>query len=424
MFASFLRLVVVFGACNLAVAASDLDREIVLSPHRGMAPEDTEIIRWQERARAGGAGPETFERLGWAYVAKARRTLDAGFYKLAEKTADVIEQHFGGTADAQLLRGHVWHNLHRFQEAEAVAERLVAERGSPRDWALLSDVRVEQGKLAGGIAALQRLVDLKPGVEAYSRIAHVRWLKGDLTGAIAAMDTAVQASDARDGATEAWLLARLSGFHLQRGDAAQALALADQADAQLAAFPPALLARGRALLALGRIDDAVGVLQEAEHCLPLPEYQWWLADALAAAGRRAEAAAVGRRLMRSGAENDPRTLALFLATRGQNPAQAVRLARAEIAQRSDVFSHDALAWALAAAGEVDAARAEIWQALAEGTKDARLLLHAGEIALAQGDAEAAAVHFAAARSAKATLTPSEQARLARHDVAAGGVATR
>lgn len=394
-------------------SAADLDREMVLAPHAGAAPEDREIVRWQERARGPESRADTFERLGWAYVAKARRTGDAGFYKLAEKTADVAEAAFGPAPEARLLRGHVLHNLHRFAAAETVARGLVAERGAPADFALLSDALIEQGKLAEGIAALQRFAGLKPGAESLSRIAHVRWLKGDLAGAEAALDGALRATHRDDAATRAWLLVRASALALQRGDPAQAGETAERAAALLPAYPPALFALGRARAALGREAEAVAPLREAVALQPLPEYQWWLADVLAANGAADAAAAVAAQLVARGAAEDPRTLALFLATRGDDPARAVRLARAELAQRADVFSHDALAWALFAAGDVAGASAAMAAALAEGTRDARLALHAGEIARAGGDAARAELHFAAARAAAGLLTPSERARLGR-----------
>lgn len=421
MFTKHVRWLVLAGVCGVA-AAADLAREIILTPHHGEEREDREIVRWQEKAGRGDATAEAFEQLGWAYVAKARRTLDAGFYTLAEKTVDVLEAQFGARPESRLVRGHVWHNLHRFHAAERVARQLVTERGAPADWALLGDVLIEQGRLSEGIAALQRLMELKPGVEAHSRVAHVRWLKGDLAGAITAMENALAISDGRDAETRAWLLVRLAGFVLQRGDAARALTLATRAIERAPDYPPAFLVQGRALLALGRSGEAIEVLQRAEKLQPLPDYQWWLADALVAAGRSSEASAVEQRLKARGAENDPRTLALFLATRADAVSQALRLARAELKERSDVLSRDALAWSLAANGDLDAAASEMRAALAEGTRDARLSWHAGEIALARGERDAAAAHFAEAAKASSTLTPSERARLAERTTTSASLA--
>jgi tetratricopeptide (TPR) repeat protein len=394
-----------------ALGADDLTREIVLTPHVGAEREDQEIVRWQSRA---SDKPErlAFERLAWAYVAKARRSLDAGYYGLAEKTAAVIEREFGATPETRLIRGHIDHNLHRFASAEALARQLTAERGAPVDFALLSDALIERGCVDEGIAALQRLLELKPGAEAFSRVAHVRWLKGDVDGAVSALRSALQATDRQDAETRAWLLARLSALHLQRGEARLALESADAADRTLSAYPPALLARGRALLALVRVADAVLALREAEQLQPLPEYQWWLADALRLARHDAEADAVEQRLVARGEQNDPRTLALFLATRGRDVVRALRLCERELKEREDVHTHDAWAWAAAAAGKLDEASAATQRALAAGTNDPRFALHAAEIAVRRGDFGSAQAHHVRADAGAAGLTPSERERLA------------
>ncbi len=400
---------------NKSAAPKHIAEEIIFAPQEGAANEDKEIRRWQERAAASDAKAETYERLAWAFIAKARRTLDAGYYKLAENTADTMDAKFGASAESRLLRGHIFHNLHRFAESEKIARALVTERGAPADLALLSDALVEQGRLGEAVEVLQRLVNLKPGAEAYTRIAHLRWIKGDLPGAMAAMETAFRATSVRDAESYAWILSRLSGFYLQAGDAPRALLTAESALKHGGDYPPALLAQGRALMASGRTNDAVTALQAAATLNPLPEYQWWLADALRAADRGTEAQKIESDLKRRGAVSDPRTYALFLATRGEDAALAVRLAREELTQRGDVFTHDALAWALKAQGELAAADLEMHAALAEHSKDARLLLHAGEIAHALGRTEEAQARFAEARTIAGSLTPSERALLERHE---------
>ena len=86
---------------------------------------------------------------------------------------------------------------------------------------------------------------------------------------------------------------------------------------------------------------------------------------------------VERSLIRDGAMNDPRTFSLYLATRGQQVQKALHLAQDELNTRADVFTIDALAWALNANGRVPEALEYSKKALSEGTQDARLFYHAG-----------------------------------------------
>jgi tetratricopeptide (TPR) repeat protein len=392
-----------------------LDEKIVLVKPTGTGREDREISRWQTRIVAAAAAKQptagNYERLGWAYISKARRTLDAGYYKLAEKTADVMDARFGPTDEALLLRGHVYHNLHRFQDAENVARVLVARRGIAFDYALLSDALMEQGKLTESVSACERMMALKPGVDAYSRAANLRWLTGDLPGAIEAMEAAVRAGSPLDATDTAWTLSRLSAYYLQAGRTSDALRVAGSAERLVSDYPPALLAEGRALLALGRASEALIPLGNAEHLNPLPEYQWWLADALRAGGRVEAASRVEAELEARGEVSDPRTFSLYLATRRVDSPLAIRMATAELANRGDAFTKDALAWALESSGDHEAAETAISGALSAHTKDARLFLHAGEIALSRGDKDSARTFFAEAQRYSGTLTPSERALL-------------
>jgi tetratricopeptide (TPR) repeat protein len=392
-----------------------LDEKIILVQPAGTDHEDHDIALWQNRVKASEASnqsiPGTFERLGWAYIAKARRTLDAGYYKLAEKTADVMDARFGPTDESLLLRGHVYHNLHRFQEAEAVARQLVARRGIAFDYALLSDSLMEQGKLAKSVTACQKMMELKPGVDAYSRAANLRWLTGDLPGAIQAMEAAVRAGSPLDATNTAWTLSRLSSYYLQAGKTQDALAAAATAERLVSDYPPALLAKGRAYLALGQLDLAIAPIEKAESLNPLPEYQWWLADALRADGKAAAAARIEGELQLKGEVADPRTFSLYLSTRGLHSDAALRMATAELSNRGDVFTQDALAWALDSKGDFTGANTAIKAALSAQTKDARLFFHAGEIARNLGNTESAKTFFEEAERFSGTLTPSEKALL-------------
>ena len=391
-------------ACEAALAAG---------PERG--DHDRTIARLQQDARDSNPGARgALERLGYAYVARARVRNDAGDYKLAEATAACLDARFPDDPSSLFLKGHVLHQLHRFREAEQIGRALVARRTFVLDYGLLGDALMEQGRLAEAADAYQRMLDLKPFYQSYTRAAHLRWLKGDVDGAIDAIRLAIAATSPRDPESAAWAWTRLAGYQLQSGRPDAALQATGNALQLQPEYAAALLTRGRILLAQRRLSDAVDVLRRAAGANPLPEYQWTLADALRQHGQDAEAAAVEAELMAHGSASDPRTFALYLASRRTDLPRAAALAEEELQARADIFTLDAHAWALAASGRAADAIPLIARAVAEGTQDGRLFLHAGVIHAAAGQPAEARAWLKKAARLRSMLLPSEADELARH----------
>lgn len=402
---------------------------LVLAPHSGETKTDQEIFRLQKAIPVASTAREAaalIERLGWMFVSKARSSFDPGFYKLAEQCAACLDSKQSGTAEALLLRGHVLQNLHRFKEAEPIAHRLVAERGAPFDFGLLGDVLMEQGRLGEAIDGYQKMIEMKPDAQGYARVAHVRWLKGDLDGALEVMRLAIGAASPQVPESAAWMHSRLAFYELHAGDLTAARRSCSAAFEFQTDYPPALLMLGRIRLADGQGAEAVEPLLRAARLNPLPEYQWTLLEALRSAHRTDEAVAVETDLVKTGAANDPRTFSLFLATQGRDSARAVQLTERELLERADVHTHDALAWALAANGRWVEAEPHSVKALAEGTNDPRLLLHAGIIAAKLGHAADAGKHLAQAFRREQALLPVEREnlRVAMQRLAAISVSTQ
>ena len=378
---------------------------------------DGQIARVQSELRLLGLRPAArlaaLDTLGWLFVSKARADYDEGSNKLAEQCALEMDAEQPGSPEATLLRGHVLHQFHRFKGTEILARQLVAAQPSASAYGLLGDALMEQGQLEAAADAYQTMLDLKPGFESYVRAAHFRWLKGELTGAKELMTKASGMVDSHDATTLAWVEQRLALYELQAGNLSAAQ---DHAEAALRIKPndaAAHLALGRILSAAGKEGEAVDNFRAAAKANPLPDYLWQLSDHLSAMGMTAEAALAEQTLRQTGRRADPRTFALYLATAGQEPATALQLAEAELESRRDVFSWDALAWSQFAAGQVVPAQETMHRALAEGTQDGRLFLHAAVITSAENDAADKRVYIQRAEALKQMLLPSEQRLLGK-----------
>ncbi|MFN0122939.1 MAG: tetratricopeptide repeat protein, partial [Blastocatellia bacterium] len=262
--------------------------QIALATHAGDLAIDNDIRRLQENvqtSRAGGRVNATvtgrLEQLGWKYVDKARQSYDAGYYRLAEQCALCLTSLAKAPASEQiireagqqsmLLRGHVLHSLHRFPEAETLARELTTRRGLHFDHGLLGDVLLEQGKLDEAGAAYQRMMELKPGPQAYSRAAHLFWLRGDLTQARRLMRMAATSAPG-NGEAAAWMLTRYAQLEWQGGNQPGAENALRDALALTRDYAPALLLQARIRLAAGKPGAAIDALRLAAKQNPLPEY--------------------------------------------------------------------------------------------------------------------------------------------------------
>src|SRR5262245_32972033 len=423
---------IVLNGCHRVSGSTEVKStqpcEIALASQSGDTIIDQEIAKLQHKIRANALPQQTkalVEKLGWSFVEKARVSFDPGYFKLAEQCALCMESKLPGDEPAKgplaseksiraaslLLRGHALHSLHRFAEAEKLARELVEARGLAYDFGLLGDVLMEQGKLDDAIMAYQKMMEQRPGPQAYSRAAHVRWLKGDLEGARILMRLSAQSAGQGDSESAAWAWSRLALFELQAGNTKRALSMCGLALELQKDYAPALLAQGRILLAQDKANDAIAPLEKAAELNRLPEYQWTLADALGAAGRADEATKIESQLAASGAANDPRTFALYLATRGRHPETALKLIEEELKIRRDVYTLDAQAWAQAAGGNAIEAWKTMQSALAQNTQDARLFLHAAIIASQAGEKSSARIYASKAVKIKSMLLPGEKARL-------------
>lgn len=410
-----------FPAANNSPSITDAEvaLAIVLTPPKGDSPGDREISDLQNKIKSATNPNALLERLGWAYVNKARLTSDPGFYKVAEKCADAMASASGTSPAEQLLRGHVYHAMHRFKDAENIARKLVSAREFVLDFALLGDVLMEQGRLTEAVEAYQKMVDLKPCLQTYSRVAHMRWLKGDLPGAVEIMRLAIASGSPKEPEPVAWACTQLARYEMQLGQTQLASGAIESALQSVPEYRAALFLKGRLLLAEGNYHGAVALLRSAAADNPLPEYLWALADALRADNDTSSAEKIEEQIRATGAANDPRSLSLFLASRALDPSLALSLARAELEVRQDVFTLDALAWAELANGSNDEARKDIELALAEGTRDARLFYHAGAIFTATGETAKGLDFLHRAKELSATLLPSERDRLGQQLAAIG-----
>jgi tetratricopeptide (TPR) repeat protein len=348
----------------------------------------------QAAIEADPADSHVYGLLGDAYYQRARETGDPAYYSRAERAYDTALEGDPGDPIATVGAGTLALARHDFGAGLALGER--AHRLAPdlvRPYAVIADGQIELGRYAAAGRTLQRFVDLKPTLAAYSRVSYFRELHGDLAGAVAAMQLAVSAGG---GAPEnlAYVDSLLGKLQIDRGDYRAAEHSYREALAAVPGFLAARAGLARIDAAHGRLEAAIDRYRSVVEEMPLPEYVTGLGEAELAAGRNAAAArdlgliAVEARLLRAAGVNVDVELALYEADHG-SPARAVALGRAAWRRAPSVRSADAYAWALNAAGRGAAAARMSAEAMRLGSRDPYFLYHAGTIAAGAGDAERA-----------------------------------
>jgi tetratricopeptide (TPR) repeat protein len=230
-----------------------------------------------------------------------------------------------------------------------------------------------------------------------SRLSFLKFIAGDTSAATSLMKTAVTEGIEAHLPSEnlAWLYYELGEYETQAGAAAAADA------AYLAALNThpgdyrALAALGKLRANNGRYAEAIVLYQKAIAVVPMPIFIAELGDLYARSGNQAEAKkqyALVEYIGLLGHINQVlhnRDLALFYADHDMKLAEALDLAQKEFEVRHDVYTWDALAWALYKNGKLAEAAKASEKAMQFGTRDPLLLFHAGMIAEAMGNREQA-----------------------------------
>jgi tetratricopeptide (TPR) repeat protein len=372
-------------------ASVPANQRLALAASGGTTQSDKSVAEAQKVVRENRAKDDLWIMLGRAWVRKARESADPGFYLNADACAQVVLERSPDQKLALDLRGLVLLNGHKFDEARALAVQVTSRHPEdPMAWGTLSDAYLEMGRYDEATDAAQIMVDLKPNLPSYSRASHLQWLRGDVVSAKETVRRALDSGRAGKSDPEpgAWVFVQAASVFWHEGDFDGADAGFDKALDRISDYAPANVGKGRVAMAKGDHRRAAELFERAWKVSPLVETAWLLGDAKEAMGDKAGAVAAYALVEREGRRTDPRTLSLFLSTKGRSAAEveeALKLAREEYEVRKDITSEDALAWAYYRTGHIAEAKTSILKARRLGTPDARLMFHEGAIRIAAGD---------------------------------------
>jgi tetratricopeptide (TPR) repeat protein len=155
-------------------------------------------------------------------------------------------------------------------------------------------------------------------------------------------------------------------------------------------YHPALAGLAQARAAQGDWKGAIANMRLAQQSTPFPDYAAALFDYYSAAGESAEAQRqkeliqIIDRLGQAGKEKVNRNLAIIYADHDWSPERSLELAQNELEVRGDIYTYDALAWALYKNKRFGEAEEAMNKAIRFHTPEPNFYYHAGLIANALG----------------------------------------
>jgi tetratricopeptide (TPR) repeat protein len=346
-------------------------------------------IAWAEAGiKAHPDHSQPYNDLAVAYVQRVRETADPSYYAQAETAVQKSFQIAPDNLEGEKAR--LMFLLGRGEFAQSLALAKALNKKTPDDvllYGFIADAGIELGEYGDAEEAAQWMLDLRPGnVPGLLRGAALRRVYGDSHGAVDFLNQAHQQMAPTQTEEIAWVLTEMADLQLSTGDVGGAEKLAHSALQQFPGYYRALEEMARVQTAQQHYAAAADLLVQRNQKFPTAPSTYALAQALERASKAAEAdlayadfVKMARPLINA-SDNADEELIFYYLDRGQDPAEALRIAQLEIARRHDVNTLDAYAWALCSNRRYEEAQKQIAKALTVGVREALMFYHAGVIA--------------------------------------------
>ena len=323
--------------------------------------------------------------LAAAYIQKTRETTD---FSYIDRASQIVDRVLSEKRDyeALRLRNLIELNRHHFAKvAQYASEMTESSPSDPQNWGTLGDALMEMGEHEKAFAAYQKMVSIRSNLFSLNRMANYRFVTGDADGAISMMSDAI-AAGSKFPENAAWCLVELGNMYFKTGKLSEAEAAYRKALETFPSSHAAIAGLAGVQAAQGKAQQAIETYKRAQAITPMVQYAAALYDLYSKAGNQTEAKNQAAmidlvaKLEQAANQKANRTLALIYANQGRNLKQALELAEADFEVRKDVYTRDALGWALFKNGRLEEAQEASRQALKLNTPDPQFREHAAAIA--------------------------------------------
>jgi tetratricopeptide (TPR) repeat protein len=371
-------------------------RSVVMRPPYDPTLTTKNITFYEKQIKLDALDALSPAKLAGFYLQRCRETGDIADADRAEKAARLsLKRRSKNNNGAYGLLAQSLSTQHRFKEALKIAEETANRNpGDPQAKRLRSELYIELGDYNESEAVLREGKDRAEDAGLKTLRARLLEINGQPEPALRLLREAQAEADKNfdlPRENTAW-------FHVRVGDLLTTMGRLEDAEKSYNEAVEIYPRDYKAFYGLARVaasrkqwEAVITWGQKAADIVPMPETVALIGDAYAARGDAQNARrqydtveAIGRLAKAQGTIYD-RQRALFLADHNRNLDEALTFARNELKVRQDIYAYDTLAWAYYKKGLAAEADQAIKKALARGTKDARLLYHASEIARLRHD---------------------------------------
>ena len=333
-------------------------------------------------------------QIAMIYLAEARITGEHPYYYPAVlRILDGILYLDPNNFEATTFKASVKMSQHQFAEAKVLAEK--AQKINPANayvYGVLVDANVELGNYEEAVKMSDKMQQLKPSLESYSRASYLREIYGDFKGSIEAMKLAVQAG-LPGSEPFCWSKNTLGQLYQTTGMMKEA---GQQYDDIMVVRPSyAFAERGQAqvLKDAKQYDKALAILEKAVKVMPEFSFHEEMADIYALQGNKEKATKKYEDVVKmldqdakSGHAVDLELCKLYTKT-GQYDL-ALKHGLIEYKNRpKNIDVNHALAWVYFNQKDYKKAHEHVTIALRTGSQNPELLQEAAKIHMAVGEKE-------------------------------------
>jgi tetratricopeptide (TPR) repeat protein len=376
------------GGAADRIAQAYQDR--ILTESTASMKTDEHISMYETLAKAQPDVAHYRNLLAGAYIQKVRESMDFSYLERASQILNAVLAEDSKNYEAARLRTEVALERHDFKKAAEYS--LALTEWSPTDswnWGTLGDAYTEMGDYDKAADAYQKMVSIRPDLSSYNRAAWFRFIYNDPDNAVKIMKMAISSGSAMAENT-AWCEVELGKILMKTGKVKEAT---QAYQAGLRYFPnyhPALAGLAQTAAAEGDWKSAIQNMKAAKAATPLPDYAAALYDYYTASGdarsadREKETIFAMDQIGQAAQEKANRNISLIYSDHDWNPGRALELAKNELEVRGDIYTYDALAWALYKSKDFDGASAAMKKAMQFHTPEPAFYYHAGLIEEALG----------------------------------------